>query len=158
MAEVFAMIVVYLLRPMPYLITVLIDATIMTALIFPVLYFLATKPLLQHIQQRTQTEKILQARLRLIQHANGHTLDELLQLTLDELETLTGSRVGYFHFLAPDQKTLWLRTWSTNTLQNMCSVGGKESHYDVDQAGVWTDCIRDRRPVVHNDYTSLPHR
>ena len=158
MAEVVAMIVVYLLRPMPYLITVLIDASIMTALIFPVLYFLSTKPLLRHIQQRNQTEKILQARLRLIQHANGHTLDELLQLTLDELETLTGSRVGYFHFLEPDQKTLWLRTWSTNTLQNMCSVQGKDSHYEVDQAGVWTDCIRDRRPVVHNDYASLPHR
>ena len=158
MAEVFAMIVVYLLPPMPYLITVLIDASIMTALIFPVLYFLATKPLLRHIQQRTQTEQILQARLRLIQHANGHTLDELLQLTLDELETLTGSRVGYFHFLEPDQKTLRLRTWSTNTLRNMCSVQGKDSHYDVDQAGVWTDCIRERRPVVHNDYASLPHR
>jgi PAS domain S-box-containing protein len=31
-------------------------------------------------------------------------------------------------------------------------------HYSVDQAGVWVDCIRERRAVIHNDYFSLPHR
>lgn len=158
LAEVIAMIIVYLLMPLPYHITVLIDASIMTVLIFPVLYFLATRPFLKHIRQRAQTENILQARLRLIQYANGHTLDELLQSTLDELEAMTGSRIGYFHFFEPDEKTLWLRTWSSNTIQNMCTLEGKDSHYDVDEAGVWTDCIRVRRPVVHNDYASLPHR
>ena len=157
-AEVIAMIIVYLLRPMPYGLTVLIDASIMTVLIFPILYLFSTRPLLQHIQQRAQTENILQARLRLIEYANGHTLDELLQLGVDQIEALTGSHIGYFHFLEADEKTLWLRSWSTNTLQNMCTLEGKNSHYDVDQAGVWTDCLRARRPVIHNDYASLPHR
>src|SRR5690349_22101072 len=40
----------------------------------------------------------------------------------------------------------------------MCTVASKNTHYDVDQSGVWTDCIRTRRPVIHNDYASLPHR
>jgi diguanylate cyclase (GGDEF)-like protein len=31
-------------------------------------------------------------------------------------------------------------------------------HYGIDQAGVWVDCVRERRAVVHNDYNSLPHR
>lgn len=158
LAEVVAMVIVYELRPMRYPITVLIDAAIMTVLIFPVLYYFSTRPLLKHIQRGDKTESILQARLRLIQYANEHSVDELLQLTLDELESFTGSSIGYLHFLEADQKTLWLRVWSTNTLQHMCALASKDSHYDVDQAGVWTDSIRLRRPVIHNDYPSLPHR
>lgn len=28
----------------------------------------------------------------------------------------------------------------------------------MDEAGVWVDCIRTRRAVIHNDYAALPHR
>ena len=91
-----------------------------------------------------------------MQFATSHTLDELLQTTLDEIEVLTGSTIGFFHFLEPDQKTLSLQAWSTNTLQNMCKAEGKGSHYSVDQAGVWADCARQRKAIVHNNYESLP--
>jgi len=157
-AETIAMVVVYYFRSLPYYQQVALDAAVMTVIIAPFLYFVSSRPLLRHIQKRIQTEGILQARLRLIRFANEHTLDELLQATLDEIETLTGSMVGYFHFLDEDQKTLRLKAWSTNTLQNMCTVSGTDGHYDLDQAGVWTDCVRVHRPVVHNDYASLPHR
>ena len=157
-AETIAMMVVYSYRFLPYHQQVLLDALVMVIIISPMLYLLSTKPLLQQIKQRAQTERVLQARLALIQYAATHILDELLQFTLDQVEGLTQSRIGYFHFLESDQKTLWLRAWSTNTLQNMCTVASKNTHYDVDKAGVWTDCIRTRRPVIHNDYASLPHR
>ena len=157
-AEVIAMLVVYFFRDLPYYQQVLLDDAVMTLIIFPLLYFLSSKPLLQHIQRRIRTERILHARLRLIQFAGRHSLDELLQATLDEIEALTGSTIGYFHFLEADQRTLRLKTWSTNTLQNMCTAAKGEGHYDVDQAGVWTDCIHQKRPVIHNDYASLPHR
>jgi PAS domain S-box-containing protein len=157
-AETIAMIVVYFYRFLPYPQQVLLDALVMVIIISPLLYLLSTKPLLQQIKQRAQTERLLQARLTLIQYAGTHVLNELLQFTLDQIEDLTHSRIGYFHFLESDQKTLWLRTWSTNTLQSMCTVAMKETHYDVDKAGVWTDCIRARHPVIHNDYASLPHR
>src|SRR6266498_234393 len=156
-AETIAMVIVYFYKFLPYYQQVLIDATIMTVIITPLLFFLSTRPLLQHIQQRTQTENILQARLRLIQYANTKTLDQLLQVILDEIEVLTGSTVGYFHFLESNQKTLWLRAWSTNTRGNMCTITGNNNHYDIDQAGVWADCIRERRPVIHNDYVLLPN-
>jgi len=158
-AEVIAMIVVYFFRSsLPYYQQVILDATVMTVIIFPLLYFLSTRPLLKHIRQQTQTENILQSRLRLIRFSHSHTLDELLQETLDEIETLTGSSIGYFHFLEADQTTLRLRAWSTNTLKNMCTLSARDSHYNVDQAGVWADCVRERRPVIHNDYLALAHR
>ena len=142
----------------PYIVTIFIDAVITTTLMLPVIYLLSYRPLLKHIAERERAESIMQVRLRLVQFALTHTVDELLQTTLDELETLTGSTIGFFHFLEADQNTLWLQSWSTNTLQNMCGAEGKGSHYSVDQAGIWADSIRQRRPIIHNDYESLPNR
>jgi light-regulated signal transduction histidine kinase (bacteriophytochrome) len=57
-----------------------------------------------------------------------------------------------------DEKSLILQAWSTRTVSEFCRAEGKGMHYNIDQAGVWVDCVRHRRPVVHNDYGSLPHR
>ncbi len=110
------------------------------------------------ITELKRVERIMQARLRLLEFANSHSMDELLTATLDEIEALTGSAIGFYHCLEADQKTLSLQNWSTNTLKTMCTAEGKGSHYDVAQAGVWVDCVYQRRPVIHNDYASLPHR
>jgi len=110
------------------------------------------------ITERKRTNAVLEARVRLSEYALGHSLDELLTRTLDEVELLTGSTIGFFHFVETDQKTLSLQTWSTNTLRNMCTAEGKGRHYDADKAGVWVDALRERRPMIHNDYAGLPHR
>lgn len=102
-------------------------------------------------------ENIMLARSRLLEFAASHSLDELLSKTLDEIEGLTGSTMGFYVFLKSDQRTVSLENWSTNTLK-MCTANGKGSHYDIEQAGVWVDCVYERRPVIHNDYKSLPHR
>ena len=112
----------------------------------------------REITVRKRTESVIMARLRLLQFAGNHSLDELLEATLDEAESLTGSLIGFYHFLEDDQKTLSLQNWSTRTKAEFCKAEGKGSHYDVSAAGVWVDCIHERRPVVHNDYASLPHR
>lgn len=157
LAEVIAMVLVRF-HEGPYVITVLLDAIITTTLMLPLIDILSYRPLLKRITEQERVESIMQARLRLMQFAVSKTADELLQATLDEVESLTASTISFFHFLEADQKTLWLQAWSTNTLQNMCEAEGKGSHYSVDQAGVWADCVRQRRPVIHNDYASLAQR
>ncbi len=157
-AEAIAMVVLLPIRHWPYVLQVLIDATVMAIIIFPLLFFFTLKPLLQSIQQKNRADMISKARLRLIRYVYSHTLDELLQASLDEIEALTGSSIGFFHFLEADQRTLSLQAWSTNTLEKMCTAEGKGSHYDVDRAGVWADCIRLRQVIIHNDYVTLPNR
>ncbi|MBI5562096.1 MAG: PAS domain-containing protein [Deltaproteobacteria bacterium] len=71
-------------------------------------------------------------------------VDELLQKTLDEPEKLTGSTIGFYHFLEAGQNTLSLQNWSTNTLKTMCTAEGKGRHYNISGAG--------------DGYKSLPHR
>ena len=99
-----------------------------------------------------------EARLRLIDLAASCTLDELLEGTLDELEQLTGSAIGFYHFVDSDQASLRLQNWSTRTKSDYCNAEGKGSHYSVSSAGVWADCLRQGKSVVHNDYASLPGR
>jgi two-component system cell cycle sensor histidine kinase/response regulator CckA len=113
---------------------------------------------LHDITGRKQAEQVMVSRMHLMQFADSHTMDELLQETLDEVGVLTDSPIGFYHFLEADQKTLSLQAWSTRTLREMCTAEGKGRHYDIDEAGVWVDCVREGRPVIHNDYASLPHR
>ncbi len=110
-------------------------------------------------EPRTRRERVDGARLRLLDlEAAGSTLKDLLTATLDLAEELTGSHIGFFHFVEDDQKTLWLQAWSTNTVARMCSAEGAGSHYPIDRAGVWADCVRTGKAVVHDDYPSVPGR
>ncbi|MBW2690147.1 MAG: PAS domain-containing protein, partial [Deltaproteobacteria bacterium] len=110
------------------------------------------------ITERKHEREVLAAQLRLIDHAADHSIKDFLQKFLDEVEALTRSEVGFYHFVEADQRTLTLQTWSTNTLENMCTADNIGLHYPVNEAGVWVDCIHQRQPVIHNDYASLPHK
>lgn len=101
---------------------------------------------------------MLQARLRLLDHVDDWSLEEVLRASVDEAAALTESLIGFYHFLEPDQETLTLQTWSTRTLAEFCQAEGADLHYPLSQAGVWTDCIRERRAIIHNDYATLPNR
>ncbi len=110
------------------------------------------------ITERKRSEAILRKRLSLMEYSASHTLEELLQKMLDEVEELCNSSISFYHFIEKDQKTILLQMWSTGTMKNFCKAEGKGLHYSIDQAGVWVDCVREKKPVIHNDYNSLPNR
>jgi len=103
-------------------------------------------------------QRFVETRLSIIQYAANHTLDELLTRALDEVGAFVDSPIGFYHFIEPDQKTLSLQQWSTRTLKEFCQATGKGMNYAVDEAGVWADCVHTKKPVIHNDYASLPHK
>ncbi len=97
-------------------------------------------------------------RLRLFEYSARCSLEELLQKTLDEIEVLTKSFIGFYHFVDKNQKSLILQAWSTRTEKEFCRAEGKGMHYNIDKAGIWVECLHQRKPVIHNDYSSLPER
>ena len=103
-------------------------------------------------------KRLIQVRFALIEYASTHTLEELLTKALDEVSTLVDSPIGFYHFVDIDQNTLSLQQWSSRTQNEFCRAEGRGMHYGIDRAGVWADCARDGKPVVHNDYASLPHK
>ena len=113
---------------------------------------------IQDITEAKRRETIQAARLRLVQYAEGHSLHDLLQATLDELGELTASPIGFYHFVEPDQKTLTLQAWSSRTTREYCSANPSVRHYALGLAGVWADSARERRAIIHNDYASLPNK
>jgi len=110
------------------------------------------------ITEHKLSEMILQARMKISDGQFVDSLDQMLKKVLDEAEKLTESRIGFFHFLDSDQETLSLQTWSSRTLATFCTAEGEGRHYPLDSAGVWADCIREKKPLIHNSYEALPHR
>jgi diguanylate cyclase (GGDEF)-like protein/PAS domain S-box-containing protein len=74
----------------------------------------------------------------------------LLQTALEYAESLTSSHIAYVHFVNVDQESISLGTWSNNTM--LTCAANHENHYPISKAGIWADCFRSRRSVVHNDY------
>lgn len=111
------------------------------------------------ITEGKQAEKLIEARLNLLTYSYHHSLEEVLQKTIDELCEIIESPIGFYHFVSSDEEMLTLKAWSTETLKHFCDVGDMRGmRYPVSEAGVWADSIRRRRPVIHNDYHSLPNR
>jgi PAS domain S-box-containing protein len=158
LADIIAMFVVYFFISLPYHFLVVMDAVIMTVVIIPLLYFFSLRPLLNQVEQRKLSETLLRARLQLVEFASSHPLDEVLRYALDEIESLTHSQIGFFHFFESEQSSVTLQAWSTNTGNNLCQANQAGSHYQLKDAGVWADAIRLRKPVVHNDYQRLENK
>ncbi|HBY09190.1 MAG TPA: hypothetical protein DEH22_15960 [Chloroflexi bacterium] len=113
---------------------------------------------IQDITERKQTESITIARSRILQFSLTHSLTDILQNVLNECEALTGSSIGFFHFMLADQNTLSLQNWSTRTLSEFCFAEGKRQHYPLEQAGIWAECAQERRAIICNDYAIAPNQ
>jgi PAS domain S-box-containing protein len=78
---------------------------------------------------------------------------DFLRLGLEWVEKLTGSKIAFIHFVNADQKTIELVTWSSSTTAKFCTATF-DRHYPVANAGIWADCLRQRQPVIFNDYAN----
>jgi PAS domain S-box-containing protein len=107
------------------------------------------------ITELNRNNAINKVRWHMMQFAVTHSLDELLEETLNEAEKLTDSCIGFYHFVEDDQKTLALQNWSTGTKARFCRAEGKGLHYAFSEAAVWVDCVYQRKPVIHNDYAAF---
>jgi|GEM_PF-1068482 len=112
----------------------------------------------ENISERKQQERVIQCQVRLSELSSTLSLEELLQTYLDEIEDLTQSKIGFFHFVNEDQKSLTLQAWSSKTMNSSCSADSHKEHYPVSEAGVWVDCLYKKETVVHNDYKSIKHK
>lgn len=113
---------------------------------------------IQDVTERMQMEVLLHLRLKLWEFSLSHSALEVMEKALDEVEEITGSRISFYHLVEEDSNSLSLQAWSTRTKNEYCHAESTGMHYSIDQAGVWVDCIRERKTVIHNDYASLPNK
>jgi diguanylate cyclase (GGDEF)-like protein/PAS domain S-box-containing protein len=113
---------------------------------------------IQDITERSQIEEIMRIRLKLWDFSLTHNATEVMEEALNEIEVLTGSQIGFYHLVEEDENTLSLQAWSTRTKKEFCRAETSDAHYSIDKAGVWVDCIKERKPMIINDYASLPEK
>ena len=81
---------------------------------------------------------------------------DLYEYFLDHAVNVTDSRIGFFHFVKDNQKTIVLTAWNDEALKN-CNAN-YSTHYPIGQAGNWADSIRLKRPVIYNDFPASPNQ
>ena len=97
------------------------------------------------------------ALLELPQDAERMGEKDFMQHGQELAENLTRSEVSFIHFVNNDENTIELVTWSRRTLEHYCKAI-HDKHYPVSQAGIWAEALRQRAPLIFNDYATAPNR
>ncbi len=111
---------------------------------------------LKEAEEKTRRDKDQADALLNLSRRPWTSRDAMAGYALEEAVRLTNSEVGYLHFMREDQQTIELFSWSKKVTAE-CSAA-KSMHYPVEHAGIWADCVRLRKPVIHNDYPNTPNR
>lgn len=90
--------------------------------------------------------------LKLNQMGN-RPLEEITAFTLEESIRFTKSTLGYIAFLNDDESILTMHSWSRRTMEE-CRIQDKPISYPLKTTGIWGNPVRERRPIITNDYTS----
>lgn len=80
--------------------------------------------------------------------------DSLKDFALEASLRITNSRIGYIYFMNEDETVLSLYAWSKEVM-SQCLIAKPQTKYIVKDTGLWGEAVRQRRPIITNDY-SLP--
>ncbi|OPY41829.1 MAG: putative diguanylate cyclase [Methanoregulaceae archaeon PtaU1.Bin059] len=114
--------------------------------------------IMQAVRRKKAEEEVrlnqrrLQAMITLHQMSSSDQM-ELCTYALESAIDLTGSTMGYLAFLNEQETVLSMYAWSKSALSE-CRVAEKQLIYPVEKTGLWGEPVRQRRPVITNDYTS----
>jgi sigma-B regulation protein RsbU (phosphoserine phosphatase) len=97
-------------------------------------------------------ESRLQAVWQLSQMTKS-TLKEITDFALEEAVRLTKSKIGYLAFMNEDETVLTMQAWSKTAMQE-CAVTDKPLVYPLETTGLWGEAVRQRRPIITNDYAA----
>ncbi len=76
---------------------------------------------------------------------------DLLLHAVEGAGAVTGSPLAYVAFLNDDESELAMYAWSQTSMQE-CTMRDKPVVYPVEKTGLWGEAVRQRRPLITNDY------
>lgn len=107
-----------------------------------------------HKRKVLETFRLNESRLSALLDLNQMTeipLNEIAAHALEKAIQLTRSKVGYCAFVNEDEKIIRMYSWSTLAIKN-CKIKHKQNTYHIDNMGLWGEAIRQRKPIITNDY------
>jgi two-component system, sensor histidine kinase and response regulator len=97
-------------------------------------------------------EKRLRSVLKITQH-RAVVLRELLDGALDEATALSDSKLGYIYYYSEEKREFTLHAWSREAMAE-CRISNPPTVYQLDKTGLWGEAVRQRRPIVVNDFAA----
>ncbi|MBZ3936389.1 sensor histidine kinase [Methanimicrococcus blatticola] len=90
-----------------------------------------------------------------LKRMGGYNFQEIIDYAREEAVLLTKSKVGYIAFPTPDETTLIMHSWSKSSIRE-CSIDEQSRPlvYPVHRTGLWGEAIRQRKPLIINNYQS----
>ncbi len=107
-------------------------------------------------KQAEATLRLNEARVQALLALNqmsGDNLSEIASFALEAAVRLTQSKIGYIAFANEDESVLTMYAWSSSAMQE-CQVKDKPIVYPVKTTGLWGEAVRQRRPIITNDYAA----
>ena len=86
-----------------------------------------------------------------IMRSRPNTVRELLDTALTEAINITESKIGYIYYYNEETKLFTLNTWSKEAMEG-CDVVEPQTIYELEHTGVWGEAVRQRKPIVLNDF------
>jgi signal transduction histidine kinase len=95
-------------------------------------------------------------RLKLMQEVSQYhatSVQDLLDFALAKVIALTESGIGYIYHYHEEERQFILNTWSKGVMDS-CRVAEPQSVYHLDKTGIWGEVVRQRRPIMVNEYAA----
>jgi PAS domain S-box-containing protein len=115
--------------------------------------------IIRDISERKQNEKMIMLNaerseaLLEIGYMYDSSLSEITDYALEKAVEITQSSIGYLAFLNEDETVLSMHAWSAQAMKQ-CEIKDKPITYNVEETGLWGEAVRQRKPIITNDYTS----
>ncbi|RJP35542.1 MAG: PAS domain S-box protein [Candidatus Omnitrophota bacterium] len=81
------------------------------------------------------------------------SVNDITRFVLEEAIRLTQSRIGYLAFVNEDETELTMYAWSKTAMEE-CKILEKPLVYPIETTGLWGEAVRQRKPVITNDYAA----
>ncbi|AGB49493.1 PAS domain S-box [Methanomethylovorans hollandica DSM 15978] len=81
----------------------------------------------------------------------GSSLEEITDFAREEAVKLTESTLGYLAFMNADETELIMHSWSESAMKE-CGIKDKRFIYPIKTTGLWGEAVRQRKPIITNDY------
>jgi PAS domain S-box-containing protein len=81
------------------------------------------------------------------------SMEEFSAALVENAILMTQSKIGYLGLLNEDESVITMQYWS-KTAHSACNVVDKPIVYKVKDTGLWGEAVRQRKPVITNDYAA----
>lgn len=109
--------------------------------------------ILQDISTYKRAEEARLNSLVLLYQMTNNSINKILDFGLEETIKLTESAIGYIYFYSEETRQFTLYSWS-KTVMDQCAILEKKTVYDLDKTGLWGEVVRQRKPIITNNYSA----